>query len=119
VTGARAAAVLLATGVAAAAVIPAASGASSPVKKTVKVGDDYFAPAKLSVPRNSTIAFKWLAANVNTHDVKLRRGPKGVKRFHSQPATAYFTYRRKLTVKGTYVVVCTFHVGMVTRITVR
>lgn len=118
--GARAAGVLLATGVAAAAVIPAASlGASKPVRKTVKVGDDFFAPKKFSVPRGSTIVFKWVNTNVNTHDVKLRRGPKGVKRFHSDPAAAYFSYKRKLTVKGTYKVVCTFHVGMDAAIVVR
>ena len=115
----RSAGALLATGVAACAVVPAATGASKPVRKVVKVGDDFFAPTKVAVPRNSTIVFKWLAANTNTHDVYLRRKPKRAKRFHSDPAATDFTYRRKLTVKGTYKVICTFHVGMDATIVVR
>ena len=114
----RAAGVLLATGVAAAAVIPAADGAST-ARKTVKVGDDYFAPSKLTVRRGTVVVFKWLNENVNTHDVKLRRGPRGVKRFHSEPAASYYSYKRKLKVRGKYKVICTFHVGMVTTITVK
>jgi plastocyanin len=107
----RAAAALLATGVAATAVIPAADGASPP-RKVVKVGDDYFAPAKLTVRRGTVVVFKWLNSNTATHDVKLRRGPRGVKRWQSDPAATYFSYRRKLTVKGKYTIVCTFHVDM-------
>jgi plastocyanin len=109
----RAAAGLLATGVAALAVIPAVSGASTkPVRKTVKVGDDFFLPVKLTVPKDSTIVWKWPAANVNTHDVKLKRGPKGVRHFHSDPAAADFSYKRKLKVRGKYFVICTFHEDM-------
>jgi plastocyanin len=119
VRGRRAAGVLLATGVAAAAVIPVADGASTPVRKTVKVGDDFFAPSKLTVKRGTTVVFKWSNANVNTHDVKLKRGPRGVKRFHSDPAAAYYSYKRTLKVRGKYHVICTFHVGMVTTITVK
>jgi plastocyanin len=110
---------VLATGVAAGAVIPAATGATKPVRKTIKVGDDYFSPSKLTVKRNTVIVFKWLPVNGNTHDVKLRKGPKGVKRFHSDPAAADFSFKRKLKVKGRYSVICTFHEDMVTTITVR
>ena len=118
--GARAAGVLLATGVAAAAVIPAASlGASKPVRKTVKVGDDYFGPSKMTVSKGKTVLWKWLAANGNTHDVKLKKHPKGVKSFHSAPATSGYTYKKTLKVKGTYKVICTFHEGMTLTITVK
>ena len=106
----RAAGVLLATGVAAAAVIPAADGATKPVR--VKVGDDFFSPTKLTVKRGTVVAFKWLSANTNTHDVKLKRGPRGVKRWQSEPAAAYYTYKRKHRVRGKYSVLCTYHVGM-------
>jgi plastocyanin len=116
----RAAGALLATGVAAAAVIPAADGATTPPpRKTVKVGDDYFAPAKLTVRRGTVVVFKWLNSNTSSHDVKLRRAPRGVKRWHSDPAATYYSYRRKLRVRGKYNVVCTFHVGMVMNIVVK
>ena len=110
-------------GVAALAVIPAApvAGAATkpPPKKTVKVADDYFLPVKMKVPRGTTIVWKWLRENGNTHDVKLKKGPKGVKKFHSDPAAADFTYKRKLKVKGTYSIVCTFHEDMIQTITVK
>jgi plastocyanin len=114
---------LIATGMAALAVVPAASGAGKPKpppNKIVRVGDDYFSPARLlKVPRNTTVVWKWRVVNGNTHDVYLKSKPKGVKRFHSEPATADFTFKRKLTVKGTYSVICTFHEDMTMKITVR
>jgi plastocyanin len=115
----RAAGALLAAGVAAIAVIPAASGATKPVRKTINVGDDYFTPMKTTVKRNTTVVWRWLSVNGNTHDVKLKKGPKGVKRFHSDAAAADFSFKRKLTVKGTYRVICTFHQDMTTTIVVR
>jgi plastocyanin len=110
---------LLVAGIAALAVVPAASGAAKPKPVTVKVGDDYFAPTKLKVAAGTTVVWRWLAVNGNTHDVKLRKGPKGVKRFQSDPAAAYYSFKRKLTVKGTYSVICTFHQNMAMTVTVR
>jgi plastocyanin len=110
---------LLVAGIAALAVVPAASGAAKPKPVVVKVGDDYFAPTKLTVAKDTTVVWKWLAVNGNTHDVKLKKGPKGVKRFQSDPAAAYYSFKRKLTVKGTYSVICTFHQNMAMTITVR
>ena len=114
-------AAMLAMGVSAVAVAPVASSgaASTPPRKTIKVGDDYFSPAKLTVKKNTTVVWKWLAVNGDTHDVKLKKGPKGVKRFHSDAAATDFSYKRKLTVKGKYHVICTFHQDMVTTITVK
>jgi plastocyanin len=111
---------LIVAGVAALAVVPALSDASAPkpVRKTVKVGDDYFAPLTVKVPVGSTIVWKWLV-NSNTHDVKLKKGPKGVKKFQSDPATTDYSYKRKLKVKGKYVVICTFHQDMKMTVTVR
>ena len=108
------AAALLAAGVAAVAVIPAASaGGASPKPRVVKVADDYFGPAKITgLTRGRTVLWKWLSVNGNTHDVKLKKAPKGVKKFHSDAATADFTFKRKLKVKGKYVVICTFHEDM-------
>jgi plastocyanin len=118
------AAALLAAGVAAVAVIPAATAGGAakkaPKPRVVKVADDYFGPAKITgLSRNRVVQWRWLAVNGNTHDVKLQKGPKGFKRFHSDAATAYFSFKRKLTKKGRYVVICTFHEDMRMTITVK
>jgi plastocyanin len=108
----------LATG-AALAFAGGAGAAAKPVHRSVKVSDDVFSPTKLTVPRNSTITWKWASANSDTHDVYLSKRPKGVKRFHSDPASSDFSYKRKLAKKGTYKLICTFHENMTQKITVR
>jgi plastocyanin len=111
---------LVVAGVAALAVVPAAAiGASTPppVKK-VTVADDYFGPAKLKVHAGGSVVWRWPATNTNTHDVKLKKGPKGAKKFWSDPAAADFSFKRKLKVKGKYTIICTFHQDMVQTITV-
>jgi plastocyanin len=105
----RLGAALLAAGMAALVVTPVASGRARPVKRTVKVADYFLSPAKLTVPRRSTIVWKWANSNGDTHDVKLVKGPKGVKHFHSDYATSYFSFTRKLRVRGRYTVICTLH----------
>jgi plastocyanin len=113
---------LVAAGVAALAVVPAAAiaGAATtpPAPKKVKVADDYFGPAALKVHVGGSVVWRWPATNTNTHDVKLKKGPKGAKKFWSDPAAADFTFKRKLKVKGKYTIICTFHQDMVQTITV-
>ena len=94
----------------AAALVPGAA----PKKKTIQVGDNYFAPAKVTVAKGATVTFKWPSAEEagDVHDVKLKSGPKGVKKFHSEQASADYSYKRKLTVAGTYKLVCTLHEEM-------
>jgi plastocyanin len=107
------------------ALAPAAiseAGSDKPVRKTIKVGDFYFAPERLSVPVNSRVQWKWPSVPGDLHDVKLTRTPKGVKRFQSQLAASDYKYPRKpkkLTVPGRYVVICTLHPQMTTTIRVR
>lgn len=116
----RSHALAMLAGAAVLAAAPAAVGATpKPQKKTVKVLDNYFAPDKLTVDRNSTITWRWPEDASNTHDVALVKGPAGVKKFASDPGAAGFSYKRKLTRAGRYSLVCTFHEGMTMRITVR
>lgn len=110
-------AVALVGAAAAFAVAPAGLAAKSK-PRVVKVGDDYFSPSKMTVSKGKTVLWKWLAYNGNTHDVKLKKRPKGAKSFQSAPATSGFTFKRTLKVKGTYKVVCTFHERMTMTITV-
>jgi plastocyanin len=98
-----------------AAAAPAAHAASS---KSVVVGDNFFSPAKLTVSPKTKIVWKWGSGNSESHDVYLLKGPKGVKRFQSDPAASDFRYSQKLTVPGTYRLVCTFHEDMKQTITV-
>jgi plastocyanin len=87
--------------------------------KTVTLGDNYFAPKTLKVKRGTKVAWRWpgFDAGGDVHDVKLRSGPAGVKKFHSEAASTDYTFKRKLTKAGTYRIVCTLHEEM--RMTVK
>jgi plastocyanin len=89
--------------------------------KTVRIYDNYFLPDELKVARGSTVVWRWPGADEagDVHDVKLKSGPKGVKRFQSEVASTDFTFRRKLKVPGRYRIVCTLHAEMRMTITVR
>jgi plastocyanin len=118
VTLRRAAVVALAAGVALLCVPPA--GAGAPQRKTVRLFDDYYLPFKLTVDKGSTITWKWpTGVPIDVHDVKLKSGPPGVRRFQSEPASSGYSYRRTLRKPGRYEIVCTLHEEMTMTIRVR
>jgi plastocyanin len=88
------------------------AGAAKPVKKTVKVRDNFFAPDSLKVPQGSKITWRWPRYPGDVHDVKLRSGPKGVKKFHSQLAASGYSYAKTLKKAGKYTFICTIHEEM-------
>jgi plastocyanin len=90
-----------------AAAVPAL-GASTP-KKTINVIDDSFAPAKATVKKGTLVTFKWGEFNYETHNAKLVSAPRGVKKFKSPSGTTGITFKKRLTVPGTYKFVCTYH----------
>src|SRR4051794_37862963 len=99
-------------GVAALAVVPVASDAAKTKPRTVKVADypTYrLDPGKLTVKKGTTIVWKWQSTNTDSHDVELKKRPKGVKKFQSEIATTDYTFKRKLTVRGKYTVICSLH----------
>ena len=108
-----------------AAIAGAALLSAAPVqgatKKTVKLGDNYFTPKTATISRNTTVTWRWPGFEEagDVHDVKLRSGPKGVKKFQSEAASTDYSYKRKLTVAGTYKLACTLHHEMVMTIKVR
>jgi plastocyanin len=110
--------VLAGAAVVALGLTPAAQ-AAKPVKKTIKVRDNFFAPAKLTVPVNSTLVWKWPTVAGDVHDVFSASKPKGFKRFHSEAAASDYSFKRKLTKAGKYLVVCTLHEEMTMRVTVK
>jgi plastocyanin len=89
------------------------------VKKTVRIHDNYYTPAKLTVPRGSTITWKWPVTTGDSHDVTLDKGPKGVKKFQSEIAASDYSYKYKFKVAGKYHIICSLHEGMTMDITVR
>ena len=95
--------------------------AQGAAKKTVTVGDDYLAPTKLTVKRGTTVTWRWpgFEAAGDVHDVGLKSGPRGVKKFRSEAASTDYAFKRKLTVPGTYRLNCSLHHEMGMTIKVR
>jgi plastocyanin len=103
---------------AACALVPAAAGGASPKAKTyhVKVRDDYYSPLKQKVKKGDSIKWAWGNSNINSHDVTLKKGPKGVKtsQYRSISGAVGITFKRRFTVPGTYNFYCTIHPDVMT-----
>ena len=101
-----------------AASVATARAAHAP--KSVQVADFFLAPGSLTVKKGSHVQWKWSADNTDTHDVKLKKAPAGVKKWKSAIAATDYTFKRRLTKPGKYVVICTLHPDtMEQKITVR
>jgi plastocyanin len=90
-------------------------------KKTVRIYDNYFLPDSLTVKSATTVVWRWPGADEagDVHDVKLKSGPKGVKKFQSEAAATDYTFKRRLRKPGRYQIVCTLHEEMKMQIKVR
>jgi plastocyanin len=99
--------------VVAAALVPATGGLAAPAKKTVNVtvADDYFAPVTVKIRKGSKVKYVWSDANLDSHNVKLQKGPKKVdkKDFKSATGTIGINFAPKFTVPGKYHFICTLH----------
>ena len=102
---------------AAAAALPAQAGTAP--RKVVGIYDNFYAPDKLTVKRDTIVVWKWPDDSGDVHDVKLKQRPKGAKRFWSDPAAVGYKFKQKLTVPGKYHIICTLHEEMVMDIVVR
>lgn len=100
------------------ALVPA-SLAGTGAKRTVTIGDNFYSPAKMTVKVGTTVTWKWPDDTGDSHDVKLKSGPKGARRFHSEEAGSAYSFKRKLTVPGTYKIICTLHEDMKQTIVVK
>ncbi len=88
--------------------------------KSVKVGDNFYAPVRMVVKPYTKVTWRWPVEVGDTHDVRFQRGPRGVPHYQSEPAAADYRYAKVLVKLGTYKIVCTFHEGeMVQTIVVR
>jgi len=106
--------VLVAVLAGAALVCAAPAQAGKPKPKTVRIYDNYYLKDTLSVKIGTTVIWRWpgFEESGDVHDVKLKSGPRGVKKFHSEAAATDFSFRRKLKVAGKYKIVCTLHEEM-------
>ena len=75
--------------------------------RTIRVGDNWFVrdggTPTVTVSRGTTVS--WRFAGDSPHNVQVTRGPQ---RFQS-PVRVNGTYRKRLTRRGTYRIVCTIH----------
>jgi plastocyanin len=93
-----------------------ATGVASPLAKgkrpeKVKVKDDFFKPDNVKIKKNRKVKWKW-GQVFNTHNVTLKKGPKGVKKskFTSQTSgDEGFTFTKKFKKPGKYNFYCTIH----------
>ena len=70
------------------------------------MGDDYYSPGKLTIKKGTKVSWTWLDGNPDNHDVRLKSGPKGVKKFKSELAASDYSYSQTLKVPGTYKIYC-------------
>jgi plastocyanin len=111
--GARLAAACLATaGLAAVTAAPAGAG-KAPKPKLVTVADFYFGPSAVTIPKGGTVKWVWAATNTESHDVHLKKGPKGLKQkaSYSTKTTAVTnaTFQHAFPTPGAYDFICTIH----------
>jgi plastocyanin len=71
--------------------------------------DYYFSPAKMTVKKDTTVVWRWPAGGGDSHDVVLRKGPRGARKFASDIYSADESFPQKLKVPGKYLIVCTLH----------
>ena len=104
--------VVLLAGLALLCAAPAQAAAST--GKTVRVYDNYFLRDNLTVKRGTVVTWRWPGFDEagDVHEIKLKSGPKGVKKFRSEAASTDYTFKRRLTVPGSYGIVCTLHTEM-------
>jgi plastocyanin len=109
------------TWVVAGAALLSVAPAQAAKSRTVRIHDNYFVKDNLTVKRGTTVVWRWPSAleSGDVHDVKLKSGPKGVKKFHSEAAATDFSFRRTLRKPGRYRIVCTLHEEMKMTIRVR
>lgn len=100
-----------------AAVAPAIAGhptavtakKKKPKTYNVAIHDNFYAPASKTIKVNDSVNWKWPSDVGDTHDVKLVKAPKGVKKWKSNGYTVLASYKKKFTKAGTYNIICTFH----------
>ncbi len=98
---------------AAAALLGVAAPSVESASRTVRITDNAFSPSSTSVRRGDTVTWRWTGRAA--HNVVVKSGPV---RFQSSLKRSG-TFKRRLTRRGTYSIVCTIHSGMAMKVRVR
>jgi plastocyanin len=82
--------------------------------KVAKLCGYYFTPVNLKVRKGGKVRWKWANCGTpETHDVVLKKAPKGVKKskFRSQIAAApsSYTFTKRFKKAGRYNFICSLH----------
>ena len=86
-----------------------AGGATGAASTTIKVDDNFFAPAKKSVGKGTKVRFKWVGSN--PHNVVKKSGPGGSFRSETTSSPGV-NFAKTFKKAGRYKIVCTIHDGM-------
>ena len=88
------------------AVIVAGAGAADVSKRTVRLGDNFFDPDKISISSGTKVAFDWIGDK--KHDVTKLSGPGGG--FASETTSSNgVNFTKKFSKSGKYKLVCSVH----------
>jgi plastocyanin len=100
-------------GLSAAVALAVAAVPAFAATRTVKVADNVFSPAKMTVKKGTTVRWVWVGEK--RHNVRVTSGPQ---KFASElQLTGDFP--KKLRRKGTYRIVCDLHAEMKMTVKVR
>jgi plastocyanin len=91
----------------------AMSGAATADTPTVKVGDDFFAPKKVTITKGKTLHWTWGDGTKHKHTVTEEMG-----RFTSKKKKQG-TYKHRFSKAGTFHIVCAVHDDMTMKVTVK
>ncbi len=90
-----------------------ATAKPAPKTKVVTVADFYFGPSAVTIRKGDKIKWVWSSANAYPHDVRLKKGPQGLKKMgtYSTRTTAVTNARfvKQFPSAGTFKYICTIH----------
>jgi plastocyanin len=85
--------------------------ARSTKPKTVKIYDNYYSPVSAKIRKGGKVRWQWTPV-FNTHNVKLTKAPRGVRKsnFRSQTSSSpTYTFTKRFKKPGKYHFICTIH----------
>lgn len=121
---------LTVTAIACLAAVSLGGGAASAKKKppppkplVVSVVDFYFGPAAVTIKEGGSVKWVWASTNTASHDVHLKKGPKGLqgRGSYSTRTTAVTnaSFKKSFATPGAYDFICTLHPEMKMTVTVK
>lgn len=93
--------------------LAAAGAGAAPQTARVTVNDYFFDPTAVTIGKGGSVKWVWSAANVASHDVHLKSGPKKLENRRSYStgtsAVTEARFRKSFERAGTYKYICTIH----------